>query len=74
MALSLMCLNIEGTKHLDRIIPFLKEHQPDVFCVQELLEDTIPQLEAVAGPLCSYAPTMRHPAYDFAVEGIVMFS
>lgn len=37
-SLSLISLNIERSKHLDRILPFLREQEPDVFCVQELSE------------------------------------
>lgn len=37
-SLSLISLNVERSKHLDRILLFLREQEPDVFCVQELSE------------------------------------
>jgi len=34
--ISLISLNIERDKHLERIIPFLKKQRPDVVCLQEV--------------------------------------
>src|SRR5579859_7976363 len=34
--LRLVSLNIEGNRHLDKIIPFFYEQQPDVICLQEV--------------------------------------
>ncbi|MBI4122959.1 MAG: endonuclease/exonuclease/phosphatase family protein [Parcubacteria group bacterium] len=36
--LSLACVNIEGTKHLDRVLAFLQKEKPDVVCLQEIYE------------------------------------
>jgi endonuclease/exonuclease/phosphatase family metal-dependent hydrolase len=47
--LKIISLNIEFDRHLDRIIPFLKEEQPDVILLQEVLEKDIPLLEESTG-------------------------
>ncbi len=56
MSLSLICVNVEWSKHLDTVIPFLKAHPVDVVCIQELVEKDIPVFEAVCGPCIGYAP------------------
>ena len=73
MALSLVCINIEGSKHLDRVLPFLKERQPDVVCVQELRQDDISRFEEVAGPLVAYE-IMRYWQPALEPDGIGIFS
>ena len=36
--LSLACINIERTEHLDRVLAFLQKAKPDVVCLQEVYE------------------------------------
>ncbi|MEI8337669.1 MAG: endonuclease/exonuclease/phosphatase family protein [bacterium] len=36
--MKLICLNIELNKHRDKVLNFLKKENPDVICLQELLE------------------------------------
>ena len=75
--ISLISLNIERRKHLDRIIPFLSREKPDVFCAQEICLSDIPQFEAAAGNLVSFAPMARvkFPSEgDPEVMGIAIFS
>jgi len=40
-SIKIISLNIERSKHIDRILPFLVREQPDVFCVQELCKKDI---------------------------------
>lgn len=58
--MKLISINIEGNKHLDLVIPFIKKENPDVLCVQEVIETTIPQLEKEFGMKAVYA----RMAYD----------
>lgn len=44
-SLKIISLNIEKDKHLDRVIPFLKQEKPDVVLLQEVLFKDIPQLK-----------------------------
>ncbi|MDO8551936.1 MAG: endonuclease/exonuclease/phosphatase family protein [bacterium] len=49
VALKLISLNIEKSKHLDLIVPFLEKQMPDVFCVQEIYESSIATISAALG-------------------------
>ena len=54
MALSLVSVNVEHYRHLDRVIPFLKAEAPDVTCVHELDERDVPAFEEACGPCVLY--------------------
>ena len=43
--LKLAQLNIEGSKHINLVIPFLQAQNPDVVCIQELKEQDIETFE-----------------------------
>lgn len=45
MPIKIVSINIEGDKHLVRILPFLKKVQPDVICFQEMFADDVPLFE-----------------------------
>jgi endonuclease/exonuclease/phosphatase family metal-dependent hydrolase len=62
MSLSLVSLNIEQSKHLERVILFLQERQADVVCLQELMEYDIPLFEKELGMRCFFAGMTKHPA------------
>ncbi len=49
MNFSLVSVNIERSKHLDRVIPFLQSRTPDVACFQELCEADIETIMAACG-------------------------
>jgi endonuclease/exonuclease/phosphatase family metal-dependent hydrolase len=49
MPLSLVSLNIEGDRHLDKVLHFLKEHSPDVLCLQEVFEKDFQLFEKAVG-------------------------
>lgn len=55
--LKLITVNIEGDNHLDRVMKFLQDEQPDVVCMQEVFADDVPmfqeklQMEGVFAPL-----------------------
>lgn len=73
--LSLMSLNVERSKHLDRVIPFLGKQHADVVCIQELMERDIPAFEQVAGSLAIFSPYTQHSAEgNPGVMGIAIFS
>ncbi len=58
--IKLISVNVERSKHLDRVIPFIGRENPDVLCVMELAERDIPKFEAVAGKCHAFAPMMMH--------------
>ncbi len=43
--MKIVSLNIEGSKHVNRVIPFLEAEQADVICLQEAQLDLHPYLE-----------------------------
>lgn len=75
MALSLVSVNIEQEKHLERVFPFLSKQKPDVLCVQELLERDVPRFEEQYGPCIAFAPTCFVPRPEGEqTEGVGIFS
>jgi hypothetical protein len=39
--MKVISLNIEGNKHYELVLPFLHTENPDVICLQEVLEDDV---------------------------------
>lgn len=73
--LSLLTLNIERSKHLERALPFLEEKHPDVCCIQELCEADLPLFVQVLGPHYLFEPMVLHEDDGvFRVVGIALFS
>ena len=74
--LKLVSLNIEKDRHLDRIVPFLSEQMPDVFCAQEVYESSIPVIaEALSGAAYVYAPMTGRPKESPPqMQGVAIFS
>ena len=50
-SLKLISLNIERSKHLDVVLPFLEREQPDVVCIQELLQHNASRIATVLGAI-----------------------
>src|SRR3989338_8311574 len=65
VSIKLISLNIERSKHLNVVLPFLKREKPDVVCIQELLERDIQGFVAAqVGGNYIYAPMLRHMETD----------
>jgi len=65
-----MSLNVERSNQLDRFIPFLASHNPDVVCLQELVERDIPRIQAETGLAhVHFAPMALHPV-DHQIYGV----
>lgn len=75
-SLKLISLNIEKDRHLDRIVLFLLEQMPDVFCVQEIYESSIQAIaEALPDSTHVYVPMTRRPKEDPPqMQGVAIFS
>lgn len=71
MPIRLVCVNVERSKHLERVLPFLAKEQPDVACIQELCARDIPKFEAALGLPCRYGPVSVHPADAPEVEPVL---
>lgn len=55
MAIKLLTLNIENDRHLARVHEALAEHQPDIACLQEVLEQDCAYLASSGGYHVKYA-------------------
>ncbi len=54
--MKLISLNIETDIHNDAVLEFLKKENPDVFCVQELLEENVSFYENKLNMKCIFRP------------------
>lgn len=54
--ISLVSVNIEGRKHLDLVLPFIRTRKPDVLCVQEICKQDLPAFEDAVGATGHFAP------------------
>lgn len=60
VSLKIVSLNIERSKHLDLVIPFLRAERPDAVCLQELFESDISKFSDALGMPCQFAPMSRY--------------
>lgn len=80
MSLTLISVNIEGHRHLDRLLPFLVAEKPDIVCLQEAFEVDLPQFEAVLGMKSTFAPmsnvteTSVHQSHALGALGIAQLT
>lgn len=74
--MKLISINIERSKHLDKVLPFLKEQNADVVCVQELCEHDVPLFEAIfpGGSHIFVASGEQFAEDKWRVEGEGIFS
>lgn len=77
--LKLITLNVETNKHWKRIIPFLRDEQADVICLQELYLEDIERLEQIGYQLAGFQPIQFHasainPSQVGFTEGTALFS
>lgn len=54
----LISLNIERDKHLDRLLPFLRNEDADVLCLQEVLKGDLPVIADSLGYVAHFAPSV----------------
>jgi endonuclease/exonuclease/phosphatase family metal-dependent hydrolase len=75
VSLKLVSLNIERSKHLDLIVPFLGQQAPEVACLQEVMEDDIDRISrAMGGAACIFEPMAYRPDESSSPMGIAIFS
>lgn len=73
--MKLVHINIERSKHLSLVLPFLKGEVPDVVCVIELMQRDFARFEEELGMKGIYSPMALHPAEDKeGVTGSAIFS
>ncbi|MEO8638010.1 MAG: endonuclease/exonuclease/phosphatase family protein [Candidatus Taylorbacteria bacterium] len=73
--IKLLQLNIESDKHLERIVPFVKENSFDVLCMQEVPESALQIIAEAANAEYAFAGmTLRTKKNVRSKEGIAIFS
>jgi exonuclease III len=78
--MKLITINIEKSKHLERIIPFLQREKPDVLCVQEIIQADVPFIQEALDIDGQMLPTTYHlqkgetEANPSQVEGVALFT
>ena len=73
VGIKLITLNIEGGKHLDRVLAFLGEGRAEVVCLQEICAGDVPAIEAL-GYRSLYAPMiLQGTGKEQKSEGIAVF-
>jgi endonuclease/exonuclease/phosphatase family metal-dependent hydrolase len=56
VSISLVSVNIERSKHLDLVVPFLQKQKPEVTTILECMERDVPLFEETLGAKCFYTP------------------
>ncbi len=73
--LSLLQLNIEQSKHLDRILPFLTKERPEVMCAQELQEQDVKVTGEALDAHHVFVPMAKRSYGNYSYpEGVGIFS
>ena len=70
MTLHLVCTNVEGSNHLDKVLPFLSQEAPEFVSALEIHERDIPQFEQALGMSCLFVPMRRNPQGELGGIGI----
>lgn len=74
-SISLITLNVERSKHLELVVPFLRRMSADIVCLQEVMEPDIPLIEEASGGVCVFAPMAFHEDNgQVALRGIAICS
>lgn len=63
--IKLASINIEGEKHYESVVEFLKTFKPDAVCFQELTQKSVAYFEDKLGMKGNYFPIMKAPSGGF---------
>lgn len=74
MTLKLISVNIERRRHIEKIIPFLREANADIVCLQEVMATDVLHLASIHNYFSFFSPTTLHQRSDNGIEGIAIFS
>ncbi|MAF35457.1 hypothetical protein CMO91_06470 [Candidatus Woesearchaeota archaeon] len=73
--MKLVQLNIEMQKHFDKFLPWIKQQQADVICIQEVFDDDLAMLEKELGMQSYFLPMVPMKAGDNdAIFGCAIFT
>lgn len=76
MGLTLLTLNIEADRHLDRVHAALREHLPDIVCLQEVIESDCARLASSGDYDVKFSVSGRlpMPSGEHSRWGVAVFS
>lgn len=79
--MKLVSINIEGHRHLhQRVLPFLKQEQPDIVCLQEVFEVDVPVIAEALGmesffrPMANVNQPTIHIPKPLGIFGVAQFT
>lgn len=74
MSLKVITINVEGSKHLERWLPYVQQEQPDVLCVQEVFQQDMPlvssRLSFVGGHFAPMTNVTEENQYKIPPNGL----
>jgi endonuclease/exonuclease/phosphatase family metal-dependent hydrolase len=76
-ALKLITLNVERSKHMDVVLPFLEKEKPDVACFQEAMEHDLDRIAGAIGGAFIFEPMSVDCEREGEVagpQGVAIFS
>ena len=68
--IKIVSVNIECNRHYERLFPFIADEKPDVICLQEVLEQDIPQISKTFALVGQLAPMERLTEARFSAQGL----
>lgn len=74
MAIKFISINIERSRHLEKIIHLLQTENADLVCLQEVMAVDLHQLASTHQYFSFFSPTTLHQRIDKGVEGIAILS
>ena len=79
--IKVISVNIEGNRHLQRVIPFLQKENPDVVCMQEVFEGSVDRIKDALGMEGEFVPladktelTDQYYMQADGIEGTAIFT
>ncbi len=66
--LKLLSVNIKWDLFTDRILDLIAKEQPDVLCLQEVLDRDLPAIERAFGATMHFVPMVRIPGHNLRVK------
>lgn len=70
--MKIVSLNVERNKHLDTVIPFLQREKPEVLCLMEVMELSVPTIASSLGMHATFAPLTILNGWEEDVRGCVL--
>lgn len=73
-SISLLSINIEGSKHLDLVLPLIKKQEPDVLLLQEVRRPDLPLFAEAMGVTGHFTPMFIIDKTEGGEQGIAVFT